>query len=147
MITVSDNYAALTLVQRIGSKNISDFLVRNNFSDSEFSSPPLTSARDISNFYETLYKGKFINKAASKEMMEILKKQEINDRIPKYLPGGVVTAHKTGELFGYKHDAGIIFSKRGDLIIVVLTNTIDPTAAAENIAVFSRDIYSFIDGR
>lgn len=143
MITVSDNYAALVLVGKLGAKSISKFLIENAYSDSNFNSPPWTSARNIANFYEKLYKGEFIDKKSSQEMIVLLKNQQINDRIPKYLPEGTAVAHKTGELDGYKHDSGIVFTKNGDYIIVVLSKTDDPKTAAENIANFSKKIYEF----
>ena len=143
MITVSDNYAALTLTNKLGTKIISKFLTDTGYSDSNFNSPPLTSARDIASFLEQLHEGKLIDNLYSDKMLSLLKNQELNDRIPKYLPTDVVVAHKTGELEGNKHDAGIVFSKSGDYIIVVLSKSTNPKTASENIANFSREIYKF----
>lgn len=143
MIIVSDNYSALLLVNKIGAKNITAFLKTYNFSDSNFKQPPQTSARDIAAFYELLYNGEIVDKEYSEKMLLLLKKQSLNDRIPKYLPENVLIAHKTGELFGTKHDAGIVFSKKGDYIITVLSDTKDYKIAAENIAVYSKKIFDY----
>jgi beta-lactamase class A len=89
---------------------------------------------------EKLYKGEFVG---SGEMLKLLKKQQINDRIPKYLPNQTEVAHKTGELEGAKHDAGIVFSKKGDYIIVVMSQTDNETTAAEHEALFSRDVWNY----
>ena len=78
-------------------------------------------------------------------MIEILKRQTFNDRIPKYLPKEIDVAHKTGELFGSKHDAGIVFGKNGDYIIVVLSKTESEAEAAEKIANFSKEVYEYFD--
>src|SRR5206468_2519856 len=48
-------------------------------------------------------------------------RQEINDRLPAALPDGVVVAHKTGNLLGLAHDAGIIFTPSGPRIVVAMT--------------------------
>lgn len=145
MITISDNYAALLVASRSGTRNIFSFLKDNGFSNSTYNLPPVTTAKDIAVFYEKLYRGEFVDKKTSDEMIGILKKQELNDRIPKYLPEGTEVAHKTGELFKLKHDAGIVFSKKGDYIIVVMSETKNTPKAAENIAIFSKKIYDYFN--
>jgi beta-lactamase class A len=139
MIEVSDNYAALLLVRKIGARNIDVFLRQQGFTESGFGSPPTTSAKDVASYMEKLYKGEFVG---SEAMIELLKKQKINDRIPKYLPN-VDVAHKTGELDGAKHDAGIVFSKYGDYIIVVMSQTDNESVAAGNEALFSKDVFNY----
>jgi len=51
----------------------------------------------------------------------MLKLTRMNDRIPKYLPAEITVAHKTGLENGVCHDAGIVFTRKGDFIIAVLT--------------------------
>ena len=53
-------------------------------------------------------------------MIEILKGQTDNDKIPKGLPTGSVFAHKTGEIEGYLHDGGIVYNPQGDYIIIIM---------------------------
>lgn len=144
MVEVSDNYAALLLVHKIGARNIDAFISQQGFNESGFGSPPTTSARDISDYLERLYAKQFVN---SGQMLSLLKKQQINDRIPKYLPANTQVAHKTGESDGAKHDAGIVFSKYGDYIIVVMSQTDNETAAAENEAIFSRDVFTYFQNQ
>ena len=76
-------------------------------------------------------------------MIELLKKQQLNDRIPKYLPSGTFVAHKTGELGYYKHDAGIVFSEQDNYILVVLSKTDSPSSGAEEIAKLSKAVYDY----
>lgn len=144
MITFSNNYAALLVASRAGNANVQSFL-KSNYSQSSFGSPPKTTAKDIGIFYEDLYNGKIVSALYSREMINILKRQELNDRIPKYLPEKIDIAHKTGELGGNKHDAGIVFSPNGDYIIVVMTDTNNPSNAAEEIALFSKEIYDYFN--
>ena len=143
MITISDNYSALLISSRSGTPSVANFLKGYGFSGSNYKQPPQTTAKDIAAFYEKLYKGDVVNKYYSMEMLEILKRQSLNDRIPKYLPENLEIAHKTGELFNSKHDAGIVFSKKGDYMIVVLSDTDDPNIAAEKIANLSKAIYEY----
>lgn len=143
MITVSDNYAALLVASRAGSFAVTNFLKEYEFKNSSFRQPPKTIALDIGKYFEKLYKGEIVSADYSEEMIDILKKQTINDRIPKYLPANISVAHKTGELGGFKHDAGIVFTKKGDYIIVVLSKTKDPYVTAEKIANFSKQVYNY----
>ncbi len=143
MITASDNYAALLVASRSGSFAVTNFLKEYQFDNSNFRQPPKTTAKDIGSFFEKLYNGEIIDKDYSKKMIDILKKQTLNDRIPKYLPGNLEIAHKTGELINFKHDGGIVFTKKGDYIIVVLSDTKDPRETSEKIANFSKEIYDY----
>ena len=143
MITISHNYAALSLVKEVGLSNIASFLKQQGFTSSNVKSPPSTTARDIALFLEKLYEGHFAGPENTKQMMDLLKKQQLNDRIPKYLPEGTEVAHKTGELDFFKHDAGIVFTEKGDYIIVVLSESKSPAGAADRIALLSKDIFEY----
>ncbi len=143
MITVSDNYAALLLTKEVGVSSLQRFLKQENMNSSKTGSPPVTTAKDIALFFEKLYKKELVTPQHSEEMIDLLSKQTINDRIPKYLPKSVNVAHKTGELGKAKHDAGIVFTEKGDYIFVMLTESSDPQQAAELIASISRDVYNY----
>lgn len=141
-ITVSDNYSALLLTKKLGLPAINSFLKAHQLIHSETSLPPVTSASDIALFYLKLYNHQLVNYDSSNEMIELLRRQAINDRIPKYLPSTISVAHKTGELDTIKHDAGIIFTPKGDYILVMLSDTDDPKVAAEKMAQLSKQIYT-----
>lgn len=141
MITVSSNYAALLLSDRLRLSNVSNFLQTYAMKESNIGVPPKTSPWDIGHYFETLYKEALVGPLYSREMIAILKRQQLNDRLPKYLPESLEIAHKTGELDGYKHDAGIIFTPNGDYILVVLSKSNDEIYAAETIAQISKEVY------
>lgn len=145
MITISDNYSALLLTAKIKLSSASQFLKDNNFPNSSVGTPPKSNVVDIMSFYQKLYDKKLISQNASNQMLDLLKQQAINDRIPKYLPDGTVVAHKTGELDGVKHDAGIVFSKKGDYIIVLMSDTKDQTHAAEVEAQISKKVWDYFE--
>lgn len=145
MITISHNYSALLLTYTVKNASVKKFLLDNHLTASNTGSPPRTTAKDTADYYEKLYKGQLVSEAASKEMLEILKRQQLNDRIPKYLPEATVVAHKTGELGAVKHDAGIVFSSRGDYIIVVFSETSSQAHAAEVEAKLSQKVWEYFD--
>lgn len=147
MITISHNYAALSVSEEIRLSNVSGFLKNYGFKNSRVGSPPTTTAADVSVFFEKLYKKEFASEKVTEEMVKLLTSQQINDRIPKYLPEEIKTAHKTGELNGFKHDAGIIFAKKGDYILVILSESDNPKAAAEREALLSKAVYEYFENR
>lgn len=148
MITVSDNTAALLLTSKAKLSNLQDFINKNNFTGSklgESTKEPVTTPYDVAIFFKRLYDGELLDKKSSGTMLEILKRQRLNGKIPKYLPAGTIIAHKTGELDEYTHDAGIVYTPQGDYIIVVMTES-DPNSrllAEERISNLSRDIYNY----
>ncbi|HBB76240.1 MAG: hypothetical protein A2186_01470 [Candidatus Levybacteria bacterium RIFOXYA1_FULL_41_10] len=145
MITVSDNYAALLVASRSGTASIVNFIKGYGLKNSNFRQPPQTTAGDVALFFEKLYKKEVVDSEFSERMIDILKRQSLNDRIPKYLPESVAVAHKTGEIGEFKHDAGIVFGTKDDYIIVVLSKTKDPTIAAEKIAKFSEKVFEYFN--
>lgn len=146
MITASHNYAALLLSAKVRLSNINNQLIKYNFSESTLN-PPKTTAYDVMKFYELLYNDDLIDKEYSEKMLSLLAGQQLNDRIPKYLPRNASVAHKTGELDGFKHDAGIVYSPKGDYIIVILSRSDDPKGAAEREAILSRDVYNYFQSK
>lgn len=143
-ITISHNYAALLLSSRVRIARMKQFLKDHAFAHSKVGQPPVTNATDIATFYEKLYKGELVSKEYSQKMIDILKRQQLNDRLPKYLPKNTEVAHKTGEIDSFKHDAGIIFTPQRDYILVVLSESKDPKAAAERIARVSEAVYIYL---
>ncbi|MBP9719283.1 MAG: serine hydrolase, partial [Candidatus Levybacteria bacterium] len=121
MITISDNYAALLLSSKVRLSNVTNFLKRYGLTHSSIGVPPKTTAHDTGIFFDKIYKGEIVGQLYSKEMQSILRRQKLNDRLPKYLPEPVLVAHKTGELDGFKHDGGIIYAPKGPYILVVLS--------------------------
>jgi beta-lactamase class A len=125
MITVSDNGAALALWHLFGGDTINATLARAGMPDFHvtFDSTGNTVAtpRAIGTFFGLLARQELVSASASERMIARLQRQTINDRIPAALPKGTLVAHKTGNLEGLIHDAGIIVTPTGDRIVVVMT--------------------------
>ncbi|MDD4183113.1 MAG: class A beta-lactamase-related serine hydrolase [Candidatus Omnitrophica bacterium] len=90
-----------------------------------------TSASDIVFLLEEIYNGDLVDKGSSRLMLSFLSKQKINDRIPRYLPKNIKVAHKTGLERGVVHDAGIIFSSKGDCVVCVFTKRVKDYSKAK----------------
>ncbi|MDD5120897.1 MAG: serine hydrolase, partial [Candidatus Omnitrophica bacterium] len=66
----------------------------------------------------------------SHQCINTLKLTRLNDRIPKYLPAQITVAHKTGLERNVCHDAGVVFTCKGDFIIVALTKHANSNGAS-----------------
>lgn len=148
MITISHNYAALLLTEKIKLSNVANFLKNNGFKESTVGTSgdsPKTTASDIMFFFEKLYKGQLAEGDYSAEMFDLLANQQLNNKLPKYLPKNIKIAHKTGEIFYLSHDGGIVFSPKGDYIIVVMSKTDSPEGAEDRIAQISEAVYKYFN--
>jgi beta-lactamase class A len=145
MIQISHNYAALLLTEQEGLSNVQKFLSDYTFNESSVGQPPKTTAADIAAFFEKAYKGELVDPVYSAKMIELLKGQKLNGKLPKYLPDSIDIAHKTGELDSFSHDAGIVFSPNADYIIVILTQSEYPPGAVERIAAVSQSVYDYFN--
>ena len=146
MITISDNYSGLLLAWKLRLSTIASYLTRNGFAESKVGvsgGSPVTTASDIGLFFEKLYTGKLADPESTNAMLSLLKRQRLNEKLPKFLPENTVVAHKTGELDTISHDAGIVYTPKGDYIIVVLSDTPAPQSAVERISAISRDVYAY----
>jgi len=106
-----------------------------------------TTAEDLALLLDKIYQRKLGNKNVSNQCISMLKLTRMNDRIPKYLPPEITIAHKTGLENGICHDAGIVFTRKGDFIIVVLTKHANANSAPskEFIAKLSLHAYKYFE--
>ena len=125
MITISDNGTALALWHVLGPENINATLeglgIKNFHVFLNFDEDNIATPRAVGTLLSMLAKRQLISAAASDRMLARLERQQINDRLPAELPEGVVVAHKTGNLPGLTHDAGIIFTPSGPRVVVAMT--------------------------
>lgn len=87
---------------------------------------------DMNRILEKLYLGEIVDRAASDEIIEILKEcQTGTARIPGLLPADTIVAHKSGTLGGSINDTGIVFLpyNAGHLAVTVLMRDAKATTA------------------
>ena len=83
----------------------------------------LSTPEEMARLVETIYLGKLVDEAASREMVEILKKVE--GGIHEGLPLDIETASKTGELPGARGETGIVFLEGRPFVLSVMSAFID----------------------
>jgi|GEM_PF-291057 len=93
-----------------------------------------TTAYDLMLILRTLDESRAVSAEASKQMIDILLAQELNDGIPAGLPKDVRVAHKTGSITAIAHDAGLVIAPDGShYVLVVLTRGFAKTANGEKV--------------
>ena len=148
MITVSDNGPAQALWRILGPANINATLEKVGIADFhvalDHEEDNVATPRAIGTFFTMLAQKTLVSAAASDRMLARLERQEINDRLPASLPDGVVIAHKTGNLPGLVHDAGIIFTPSGPRVVVAMTWEADAADADAFIANIGSLVYAAV---
>ena len=142
MITVSSNFAANLLIDRLGVENVRATVeamgaygleVRRGVEDQKAFDQGIineTTARSLLVILNAIAHGQAVSKTASGRMVEVLAAQKFNDGIPKGLPPGTKVAHKTGTITKVHHDAAIVYGTN-PCVLVVLTQGIEKEADSD----------------
>ncbi len=103
----------------------------------------VTAAEDLAIALTAVAQGTGFKPASGQKMIEFLKAQEFNEKIPAGLPPGTVVAHKTGDITGFHHDAAIVYPPgEKPYVLVVLTEGYqDEKDANRTIAAISQVIW------
>jgi beta-lactamase class A len=134
MIVLSDNTATNMLIDRIGmdainktmaSLGLKSTLLRRRMMDFDAAragKENQTSAYDLALLFKVIYNSDGVPLKYGSMMLDILKRQQVRDKLPFYLPEETVLANKTGTLLGVEHDGGILFLPSTSIIISILTD-------------------------
>jgi beta-lactamase class A len=157
MITVSSNFAANLLIEKLGVENIratvaalgaDGMQVLRGVEDQKAFAKNLnnsTTARGLLVLFERLGKGTAVGREADAAMIEVLKRQTFNDGIPSGLPKGTVVAHKTGNITRIHHDAGIIFGRRPYVLVILVRGVQDIKQSAALMASLSKTVHAGVN--
>jgi beta-lactamase class A len=153
MITVSSNFATNLLIQRLGAPNVQrtvdgmgagGMIVRRGVEDSKAFAKGLnnsTTARALMVLMERIARLEAVDAEASRQMLEILKRQKFNDAIPANLPPGTPVAHKTGSITKIHHDAAIVLAPTPFVLVVLTRGIEDLKQSAALMARIARVLY------
>jgi beta-lactamase class A len=154
MITESDNIATNLLIERLGMAQINariqtlgcqDSVLRRrmmDFAAAAAGQENRTSVADVAKVLTALHHGFCVNSTSDLQMCGILERQTDRCKIPLLLPHDTICRHKTGELPGAEHDAGIILSPDCAYALAVMSDNLpDPARGCQTIAEISRTVY------
>ncbi len=92
----------------------------------------ISSANSMTKLLHMLYTGEIVQGTLKDELFDILLKQQLNQRLPRFLPSNVAFAHKTGTIGGVCNDSGIIYIGENNHVIVTMFTTWDDAAVWNN---------------
>lgn len=144
MIVVSDNACGAQLGDLLdwGSQDID--LHNQGYNGTSLADLPHTSSNDVALLLARLYANKLLSAKSNAAFLALLKDQEINNRLPQGLPKGTVIAHKTGDLYGYMHDAGIVYGAKTDYVVSIMSGEWDyPGTAPAAFKTMSSQLWNF----
>lgn len=127
---ISDNFAAIMLGNKIGWEKVQQMVSDLGAKNTSIKDPIQTSAEDIALFFKKLYRKEIVSVKVSEELEKYLALNQFNDRIPAGVPKDTRVIHKTGELAGVRHDAGIVY----------LTNLTNKSNKSYVIVLLSKDL-------
>ena len=157
MIVRSSNLATNILLEKVGTKNVSDYIqalgiqgvtvIRGVDDSAAFLRGMNNSAtaRGLTQTMRLIAEKEVVSEAASEKMVEILLGQEFNESIPARLPPTVKVAHKTGWTGDVYHDTGLVYREgRKPYALTIMTRGFaedKPEEAHACMAEISRRVY------
>jgi beta-lactamase class A len=159
MITVSSNFAANLLIEKLGVENIrrtvtalgaGGMQVLRGVEDGKAFEKGLnntTTARGLLELLDRIARGRAVDSDSDRAMIEILKRQKFNDGIPAGLPPGTPVAHKTGNITRIHHDAAVVYGPRPYVLVLLVRGIEDKKQSAALMAELSRAVYQSATGR
>jgi beta-lactamase class A len=138
MLLHSDNTAANKLIDIIGmhraNEIIYDMRLTNTILNRKSSDERelhnevqnYTTAMDLSKCWRILYNGTFLSKENSKMIIDILKRQQIKNKLSYYYPERIKReiANKTGDIDNVENDTALMNINKGSFIMTVMSSNL-----------------------
>ena len=137
MIVLSDNTATNLMIDRLGiekiSKTIEELGLENTIMERRMYDPVAwklglenyTNPKDMILILDHMLNSDEISKEYRDEMIGILRRQQLNNKLPAMMPSDVDFAHKTGELDDIDHDVGILFLDGKTIFIALMLKDVE----------------------
>ncbi len=155
MITVSSNFAANLLIEKLGVERIRHTVkalgaggmqVLRGVEDQKAFDKGMsntTTARALLDLLDRIAHGRGVDRESDAAMIEILKRQTFSDAIPAGVGAGVAVAHKTGNITRIHHDAAVVYAERPYVLVLLVRGIEDQKKSAALMAEISKAVYEF----
>ncbi len=145
--TADPSYAELDPLQLFRKGGAGDAASRWKFHTEARYPYGLSSAREMGQLLEKIYRNEVASKASCELMIDMLGRQVYSTRLPRYL-GGYRVPHKTGDFLPFiGNDVGYILSPQIHLVVVVFDRRHrgDPVAFEDTIGRIAEAAKSFFE--
>lgn len=140
MVIVSDNTATNMLIDRLGMSAISadlrqlgmtNTILQRKMGDYDNPADNLTTPVDVEKVLIALQKSSKLSDEYRDEIATILHGQQCRNKLRWHIPEAVALGHKTGDLPGVEHDAGILTVGDQRTMIIVMTHKLASNTQGE----------------
>lgn len=158
MIVLSDNVATNLLIDTFGMTAINATMQKQGYVHTSLQRKMMdgaaksrgldnfTSPRDILKLLLDIEAGKILSVSSRRKFIDILKRQQCNNKLPLLLPPQAVLAHKTGDLPQVEHDAGLLYIGDAAIAIVVMTkDLVDNLSGVKFNNLLGQMVYSYFN--
>jgi beta-lactamase class A len=147
MAKESDNTAVIIARRIVGDEGVSRAMDAFEMRDTVvLGNKQQTTPKDVGMFFKNLYEGDVLTASDSKELISYLTDTVYESHLSRGVPSGVDVAHKYGREAKIVNDAGIIFSGR-PYVAVVLTKGVIEKEADIVFPELARVIYEGVAGK
>jgi beta-lactamase class A len=154
MISVSSNAAALALIELVRPAGLEAAPRRAGLVDTaidvEAAGTPghylidaRGSAQDVADLLVRLDREELVGPEQDRRMIDLLLGQRIADRLPALLPNDVPIAHKTADLDGFTHDAGMVYLPGRPYVLAIMAQGDSPSEGKAIAAEISRLVFGY----
>jgi beta-lactamase class A len=140
MIIYSENDCVVDYLNSYGWRRLGEDAKRIGAERTWFDETTHTTASDLAVILKQIYDGSLFAEQDNNRLLGDMKKQIFRAGIPAGIPEAEV-ADKVGFLDDLLHDAGIVYSPKGDFLLVILT---DKGYDWDSIAAIASEIYEHI---
>ena len=138
MLIQSDNTAANKIIDIVGMEQINEDILAMGLKNTKLNRKTnderinvegvenFTSAYDLSRIWKHLANGTFLNKENGQMLIDILRRQQIKNKIALYIPDDlkVEISSKTGDKKGVENDTELIHTQKGNFACTVMSSEI-----------------------
>ncbi|HEY0305577.1 MAG TPA: serine hydrolase [Longimicrobiales bacterium] len=140
MIILSDNSATNFIIDKVGIRNVNARMDSLGLKQTRLHAKVflgsattidtaatrqwglgVTTPMEMGTIFERMYRGTAVSDTASKQMLNMLRRNFDYEEIPRFLPPGTAVAHKTGKLDASRHDCGIVYNQGRDYVLCIFT--------------------------
>lgn len=125
----SDNTAFNIMRQKYGDEKINTFAQSLGMKNTDIKKNQ-TTAEDVALLFQNLYLGKVVSEGSKETLFASLTKTIYEDFLPKGISIDIRVAHKYGREAGVLNDAGIVYSEKPFILVLLSKGTINKEAEA-----------------
>lgn len=99
----------------------------------------VSTAPAMTELVRRLFQGEIVSGDIQEELLTIMRKQQYNQRLPRFLPPGTPFAHKTGTIAGFCNDSGVMtISDNSHAVVTAFTQWDDKAVFNQPVAQYQR---------